>query len=167
MPPADSTEGCAGPRPQSPQPVKREFGEGATSSMPTPRGKGRKGSLREIVRFLDASHEVESPRSLSTRLSHAFQPRLSATLSGHVFRRAIPVEDVVSLQNDRRHLKLRMKVGESSGVYTIIVRSPFSLISEPTRSFAFIVFATTTRAGRSLIQANRQSRSLIQAYRLL
>ena len=58
MPPADSTEGCAAPT-QSPQPVKREFREGATSSMPTPRGKGRKGSPPRDVRILDASHEVE------------------------------------------------------------------------------------------------------------
>ena len=39
---------AAQPTAQSPQPVKREFGEGATSSMPTPRGKGRKGALREM-----------------------------------------------------------------------------------------------------------------------
>ena len=38
-----------------------------------------------------------SDHSFRPRRSHAFQPRLSATPSGHVFRRAIRIEDVVLL----------------------------------------------------------------------
>ena len=59
-----------------------------------------------------------SDHALRPRLSHAFQPRLSATLSGRVFRRAIRVEDVVSLQNDRKHFAVvtyRQKWGKVLG----------------------------------------------------
>ena len=38
-----------------------------------------------------------SDHAFRPRLSHAFRPRLSATLSGHVFQRAIRVEDVLLL----------------------------------------------------------------------
>ena len=136
---------------------------GPARPMGTRRGDGR--SLVQANRRSDSCPRfrkhilglrlsaMPSDHAFRPRLSHAFQPRLSVTLSGHVFRRAIPVEDVVCTSKTTEETSqsyFRSSLRPQSWGYT----QPHCADNHLT------LLVQGLKSCRSLVQANRRSSAL-------